>query len=59
MILAKLEQVLDDLINDTLVPAFVQADKDYILSLADTQISLAESLGLVVNFENVAQALRG
>jgi hypothetical protein len=59
MILAKLEQVLDDLIADTLVPAFVQADKDYILSLADTQISLAESLGLTVTFETVAHALRG
>jgi hypothetical protein len=59
MILAKLEQVLDDLIGDTLVPAFVQADKDYILSLADKLISPAESLGLTVTFETVAHALRG
>jgi hypothetical protein len=59
MILAKLTQVLDDLIADTLVPAFVQADKDYILSLADTQISLAESLGLVVTPETVYEAIGG
>ncbi|MGB4498542.1 MAG: hypothetical protein WBI40_07575 [Methylococcaceae bacterium] len=59
MILAKLTQVLDELIADTLVPAFVQADKDYILSLADTLITPAQSLDLVVNFETVAQALRG
>jgi hypothetical protein len=59
MILAKLTQVLDDLIADTLVPAFTVDDKNYILSLADTQISLAESLGLDVNFETVNTALRG
>jgi hypothetical protein len=59
MILAKLTQVLDDLIADTLVPAFTIDDKNYILSLADTQISLAESLGLDVNFETVNTALRG
>ncbi|MGB4498876.1 MAG: hypothetical protein WBI40_09260 [Methylococcaceae bacterium] len=59
MILAKLEQVLDDLIADNLVPAFIQVDKDYILSMADTLITPAQSLGLIVNFETVAQALRG
>jgi hypothetical protein len=59
MILAKLAQVLDELIADNLVPAFVQADKDYILSLADTLITPAQSLGLTVNFETVNTALRG
>jgi hypothetical protein len=59
MILAKLSQVLDDLIADNLVPAFVQADKDYILSMADTLITPAQSLGLTVNFETVNTALRG
>jgi hypothetical protein len=59
MILAKLTQVLDDLIADNLVPAFIQADKDYILSMADTLITPAQSLGLTVNFETVNTALRG
>jgi hypothetical protein len=59
LILAKLTQVLDTLIADTLVPAFTIDDKNYILSLADKLITPAESLGLIVNFETVAQALRG
>jgi hypothetical protein len=57
MILAKLTQVLDDLITDSLIPNFVQADKDYILSLADTLISPAESLGLIVTPEAVHEAI--
>ena len=59
VVLAVLTAVLDDLIADSLVPAFTIADKEAILGMADKLISPAESLGLEVNFETVAQALRG
>lgn len=59
LVLAKLEEILTALVGDTLIPAFTVDDKAAILAMADKLISPAESLGLVVNFENVAQALRG
>jgi hypothetical protein len=59
LILSKLEGVLTGLEADTLTPDFTNADTQYILSMANAKVSLAESLGLDVNFETVAQALRG
>jgi hypothetical protein len=59
LVLAKLEEILTALVDDTLVPAFTVDDKNYILSLADKLSTPAESLGLTVTFETVAHALRG
>jgi len=59
VILAKLDSVLSGLVADALVPDFTEQDKAIILSLANVKISLAEQLGLTVNYETVAEALRG
>jgi hypothetical protein len=59
LVLAKLEEILTDLVGDTLIPAFTLDDKAYILAMADKLITPAESLGLTVTFENIAQTLRG
>lgn len=57
LILAKLTQVLDELIADGLVPNFVADDKAYVLSLADALITPAESLALVVTPETVHEVI--
>jgi hypothetical protein len=60
MILGKFEQVLDGLVDETLIPDFTEVNKAVILSLADTLISRAEQAGLGnVTIEQIAQATRG
>jgi hypothetical protein len=60
MILGKFTQVLDGLVDETLIPDFTEQNKAVILSLADTLISRAEQAGLGhVDHMAVAKALRG
>ena len=57
LIFNKLALILNDLVSENI--GFSLDDKNYILALADKTISLAESLGLDVNFQTIAHALEG
>ncbi len=56
---AKLNDVLDGLIDDVLIPDFTPQDKAVVLSFGSAYISRLEQLGWNISITEIAQALRG
>jgi len=57
MIEAKLTNILDGLVADTLIPGFTATNKAAVLAMGDTTISRADELGITVT-TGLAQAER-
>jgi hypothetical protein len=58
MILAKFTAILDGLVAETLIPDFTETHKATLLAMANNQISRSEQLGITIDIQQIAQALR-